>query len=151
MQKPLSTYARTVLPSLPTTRSLFALKKCLAALEAIAPKRLTTRAISGRAILVVRRLCLVDAMRVGTLFERDYKGFCSTRYAARRGEGECSQRSNSFLSPSFNVQRLVGRRVRSTVLGVKVRSAVDSHRLDLLAKAQDELSVGQRHYDIITN
>ena len=80
----------TVLPSLPTTRPLFALQKCIAALEAIAPEKLTTRAISGRAIPVLRHLCLVGATRVQVVFKRDYERLRGTRYGARRGERECS-------------------------------------------------------------
>ena len=76
-QKPLSTYTRTVLPSLPTTRSFFALEKRFATLEAIAPERLTTRVEIRRAILVVKRLCLVDRTRAKTL-ERNYERLRNT-------------------------------------------------------------------------
>lgn len=137
MHKPRSTYIRTILPSLPTTRSLFALKKCFAALEAIAPERLTTRAISRRAILEVKHLCLVGATRVKTLFERDYEGLHSTLYAARRGEGECGQGLSSFPSPSFNVPGLVGRRVRRAIVRMKVGSGKDGHCLDGCGSTND--------------
>lgn len=132
IQQRQSTYTRTILPSLPTTGSLFSLEKCFAAFEAIAPERFTTRAIRGRAILVVGRLCQADATRVGILFERDYEGLRRTSYVARQGEGECGQRPSSFLGPGFNVRWQVGRSVRSIMLRVRVRSMMDGHCLKIL-------------------